>query len=347
MRPYEIINHLELARGHGQAIPFHRKLRNFHTSLQRCYERKLIMRRHLPPYAGLRAFEAAARLLSFRDAAEELNVTQSAISHQLKSLETYLGVSLFSRLARGLRLTEEGQQYLVPVREALDQLSAATARVRGGSETTTLTIGVLATFANRWLIPRLSHFQTIHPEIGINLVVNLGGPVDFARSNVDVALRWGLGNWDRLTCVPLMPEEVFPVCSPTLPKGPLVLKGVSDLKYHRLLHNNSVPGEWEQWLASANAKWLKNDQDIYLQTSDLVLQAAAASVGVGLGRRPVVDEALDNGTLIVPFGPRVITGIRYFLIYPPEYSELPKVGAFREWLLSKCKPLEGNRTNAL
>ncbi|MEE8394177.1 MAG: LysR family transcriptional regulator, partial [Rhodospirillales bacterium] len=171
------------------------------------------MVRRLPPLNALRVFEAAARHLSFTRAAGELNVTQAAVSHQIKSLEERLGLSLFRRINRGLLLTDEGQTMLVPVSEALDLIAGALERLQSVESTGILTVSVLPSFAAKWLVPRLGRFTAANPDIDIRLSTTLE-LVDFVRDGVDIAVRYGRGEWPDLKTVKLMAEDIFPVCSP-------------------------------------------------------------------------------------------------------------------------------------
>jgi LysR family glycine cleavage system transcriptional activator len=211
------------------------------------------MKRSLPPLNGLRAFEAAARHMSFTDAADELSVTQAAISHQVRGLEQRLGLKLFVRRNRSLLLSEAGQAYLPSVRGAFDQLNEATEKLlqkdRGGH----LTVTTTASFAMKWLVPRLGGFQRANPEIDVRISTGTG-LIDFSREDVDIGIRYGRGQWPSLTAERLVTEDVMPVCAPSLLKGPTALKKPADLKRFTLLHIGSFPDDWQVWLTAAGVK---------------------------------------------------------------------------------------------
>ncbi|MDJ0937403.1 MAG: LysR family transcriptional regulator, partial [Kiloniellales bacterium] len=208
----------------------------------------------MPPLNALRAFEAAARHLSFTKAAQELHVTQAAISHQVKGLEEILGIQLFRRLNRRLALTEAGQDYLPPLRDAFDAIAGATQRLHEREEGSALKISVLLSFASAWLLPRLSAFRRLHPEIDI-LVTASDTLVDFEQDDFDMGIRYGLGSYPGLRVDVLMEDEIYPVCSPKLLDGPHPLRRPADLKHHTLLHD-TVQGtpddpDWRLWLRQA------------------------------------------------------------------------------------------------
>ena len=195
------------------------------------------MSRRLPPLNALRAFEAAARHLSFTRAASELNVTQAAISHQIKTLEEHLGLPLFRRLNRALMLTDEGQSLFPAVRDALDGLAEAIARLRAGETGGTLTVSTLPSFAVKWLVPRMSHFQDRHPDIDLRISAK-EYLVDFTRDGIDVAIRFGRGDWPGVRAEWMADEELTPVCSPSLLPG---LRSPGDLAHVTLLHEDMLP----------------------------------------------------------------------------------------------------------
>lgn len=290
-------------------------------------------RHRFPPFPGIRAFEAAARRGSFTLAADELSVTQSAVSHQVKALEEFLGVRLLDRGRSGVAVTDAGALFLVDVRQALERLGAATARIHARREGI-LTVSLLPTFASRWLIPRLGAFNARYPAIEVRLDTSIE-PVDFSRTDVDVAIRYGQGEWDGLCCEPLQHEDLFPVCSPALAGGRLPLRSAGDLARHTLLHNESHPGEWRMWLTAAGAGHVDAERGPHFASSDFALRAAAVGLGVALGRRPLVDEELANGRLVAPFDLRLTSASRYYLVYPQAGAAHAKVAAFREWLLGE------------
>jgi len=294
------------------------------------------MARRLPPLNALRAFEAAARHLSFTRAAGELNVTQAAISHQVKALEDWLGLSLFRRLNRALRLTEEGQAYLPPVRDALDKLDEATRRLRGGEASRTLTVSTLDSFAAGWLVPRLRRFRTEFPEIDVR-VTAAAHLVDFSREDVDMAIRYGPGRWPGVDAVRLLHEDIFPVCSPALLEGPHPLRRPADLAHHTLLHDD-MPVNWRGWLTAAGLEGVDAERGPFYGQSHLVIQAAVNGEGVALGRSPLVAGALADGRLVKPFEISLPAEYAYYVVYPTAAAEQPKIQAFRDWLLQEAAP---------
>jgi LysR family glycine cleavage system transcriptional activator len=285
--------------------------------------------------AALRAFEAAAELLSFKAAAGQLHRTPSAISHQIRRLEEELGVTLFHRDPSGLRLTEAGAAYRDAVREALDALATATARMRRTHGPAALTISLFPSLAVRWLIPRLHDFRARHPGIEIELVSSLR-QADFESGAIDAAIRFGDGEWPGLESDPLMVEESFPVCSPAVREGPPPLVEPGDLARATLLHNGAHPGEWRAWLEAADVQGVGADTGPVLDASNEVLTAAANGLGVALGRTPLVDPDLAAERLVAPFDLQVRTPGRYWLVAPTGSTDGEALAAFRDWLSGQC-----------
>jgi LysR family glycine cleavage system transcriptional activator len=291
------------------------------------------MKRTLPPLNGLRAFEAAARHMSFTDAADELSVTQAAISHQVRGLEQRLGLKLFVRRNRSLLLSEAGQAYLPQVRAAFDQLHEATEKLlqkdRGGH----LTVTTTSSFAMKWLVPRLGGFQRANPEIDVR--VHTGTTlVDFSREDVDIGIRYGRGQWPGLAADRLVNEDVMPVCAPSLIKGPNGLRKPADLKRFTLLHIGNFPDNWQIWLTAAGVKGVDSSRGVFFDFALAAYQAAMDGLGVALGRQPLVDPDLKAGRLVVPFDFKMSTDLAYYLVYPPEAIRRRKIKAFRDWIVS-------------
>jgi LysR family glycine cleavage system transcriptional activator len=291
------------------------------------------MKRTLPPLNGLRAFEAAARHMSFTDAAHELNVTQAAISHQVRGLEQRLGLKLFVRRNRSLLLSESGQAYLPAVRAAFDQLNEATEKLlqkdRGGS----LTVTTTSSFAVKWLVPRLAGFQRSHPEIDVRVSTGTS-LVDFSREDVDIGIRYGRGQWGSLTAERLVTEDVMPVCAPSLIKGPNGLRRPADLKRFTLLHIGSFTDDWQVWLTAAGIKGVDATRGVSFDFPLAAYQAAMDGLGVALGRQPLVDPDLKAGRLVVPFEFKRSSDFAYYLVYPAEAIRRRKIKAFRDWVVS-------------
>ncbi len=293
----------------------------------------------LPPLNALRTFEAAARHLSFTRAASELHVTQAAVSHQIKGLEDWLGIRLFRRLNRRLLLTEEGQQYLVSVRGAFDELASGTQRLLAGDRRGILTVSVIPSFAARWLVPRMGRFRDAHPEIDLRIAATLQS-VDFMRDDVDVGIRYGAGRYPGLHATLVMSEEYFPVCNPALLDGRHPLREPSDLRHHTLLHDEHLPGEpnpvWKDWLKAAGVTGVRHDRGPVFGDASMMVQAAIAGQGVALGRTALVNDDLIAGRLVRPFPLALPAGYAYWLVCPESYADRPKIVAFRDWLLAEA-----------
>lgn len=292
------------------------------------------MYRTLPPMPALRAFEAAAQLLSFKQAAAQLHRTPSAVSHQIRGLEDELGTALFHRDPQGLRLTDAGREYLVAVHHALAALAEATSRLQREHGEGPLSISLFPSFAVRWLIPRLNDFRARHPGIEIELVSSVR-QADFDSGGIDAAIRFGAGDWAGLRADPLMFEHRFPVCSPALASGPTALRTVADLARAVLLHNGAHPGEWARWLEEAGVDGVDPDRGPVFDASNEVLAAAANGMGVALGRTPLVESDLEAGRLLAPFDLQVPSHGRYWLVAPEATADAPALGAFRDWLQSQ------------
>ncbi|MFO1351739.1 MAG: transcriptional regulator GcvA [Gammaproteobacteria bacterium] len=288
------------------------------------------MRRRLPPLNALRVFEAAGRHLSFTKAAAELHVTQAAVSHQIKALEEHLGLALFRRLNRALVLTADGQTYLRAVRQAFEDLWVATERLRRSESSGVLTVSTLASFAARWLVPRLGRFREAHPEIDIRIAPS-HELVDFARTDVDVAVRYGGGRYPGLRADRFMTEDVFPVCSPALLQGQHPLRQPEDLQYHHLLHDDH-PSGWLIWLEAAGIHKLDASRGSVFNDSSMLIQAAVAGQGVALARSVLAADELAAGRLVRPFELSLPAALAYYIVCPEETAGQPKIIAFREWL---------------
>lgn len=294
------------------------------------------MQRRLPPLNTLRAFEAAARLLSFTKAADELYVTQAAVSHQIKTLEEALGVKLFKRMNRALLLTEEGQTLIPSVRDALETLQRGVSKLAQVEATGALNVSTLPSFSAGWLVPRLNRFRQKHPDIYIRLVAS-DRIVDFTRDEVDIAVRFGAGGYANLISERIIDEEIFPICSPKLlddPERPL--RAPRDLKNHTLLHDD-MPIGWRHWLAAAGVEGVDPNEGPYFDMSSVVVQAAIDGMGVALGRSTLAASALASGLLVRPFELKISIDPAYYIVCPPENYDRPKVKAFREWLVEEAE----------
>jgi LysR family glycine cleavage system transcriptional activator len=290
--------------------------------------------RVLPPLSALRAFEAAARHRNFTLAAQELNVTPSAVSHQMRQLERWLGVGLFVRKSRPLRLTDAGRAYFDGVGASFDELSRLTRAIVAAQRPTTLTVSTMDSFASAWLVPRLPRFRARHPEIDVR-VSTCDRFVDFGREDVDLAIRYGDGAWPGSFCELLFEDTLLPVCSPAIAHGPQPLRSAADLRHHTLLHDAASFG-WADWLAQeAAANLVDCSRGLSFSHTYLMLQAAIGGQGVGLASAPLVQDALVEGLLVVPpLTPGKGKGA-YYLVVPEAALNEPKATAFLAWLRSE------------
>mgnify|MGYP001032555613 CR=1 FL=1 len=292
----------------------------------------------LPSLNGLRAFEAAARHLSFTAAAAELNVTQTAISHQIRRLEQELGLRLFIRQNRTLALTPQGRDYLPGVRAAFQDLRLATDRLMRRNSTRILTVSTLASFASKWLLPKLADFQATHAGIDVHIASSTA-LVDFNRDEVDAAIRYGRGQWPGLRADWLMADEVFPVCSPALLNGPRPLRRPEDLAEHTLLYTSGATGDdWRQWLTAAELPLTLLDAPaLSFDLTLITIQAAIDGLGVAIGRTAYVAADIAKGRLVVPFAIKLPSDAGYYLVTPAARPDPPKLAAFRDWLTAAAR----------
>lgn len=292
------------------------------------------MARRLPSLNGLRAFEAAARYLSFTRAAEELNVTQAAVSHQVKTLEEQIGLPLFRRLNRALILTDEGQRLFPAVRGALDTLAEAVDRLHTRNVAGALTVSVLPSFAVKWLVPRMSQFQERHPGIDLRITA-ADRLVDFVRDSVDVAVRFGAGDWPGLRADFVVDESVMPVCAPAVAAR---LQTPADLARVTLLHEEMAPlprfPDWATWLEAAGASGVNHEKGPRFSHTHILLQAAIDGQGVALAQMLFAADDVAEGRLVAPFDLRLPTGYAYYVVCLAAAADRPKIRAFREWVIA-------------
>jgi LysR family transcriptional regulator, glycine cleavage system transcriptional activator len=292
----------------------------------------------LPSLNGLRAFEAAARHLSFTVAASELNVTQTAISHQIRRLEQELGIRLFVRQNRALALTPEAKEYLPGVRAAFNDLRLATDRLRRKDDGHVLTVSTLASFAAKWLLPRISSFQEAHPGIEVRITTSTS-LVDFTKGDVDAGIRYGRGHWPGLQADWLMADEFFPVCSPALFTGEKPLRRPEDLANHTLLHSSGgFDDDWRLWLTAAGLPAnISKQPGISFDLIFMTVQAAIDGIGVAMGRTSYVQDDVAKGRLVVPFEIVLPADAGFYLVSPETRADSPKLSAFREWVVAAAK----------
>jgi LysR family transcriptional regulator, glycine cleavage system transcriptional activator len=292
------------------------------------------MQRRLPSLNALKAFEAAARHESFTRAAEELCVTQGAVSHQVKALEADLGFKLFHRERHGLVITEAGREYLNVVRDAFDRIALGTARLTQQQKSGVLTVSTSPDFAAKWLVHRLGRFSELHPDIDLRVSANMHH-VDFAREDVDMAVRHGTGDatFNGLDGVRLCTEALFLVCSPHLlpARG---LKAASALKLP-LLHLDDRK-TWARWLEVANVQPSKPLTGLVMNRASMVIDAAVNGQGIALARTTLAAWDLINKRLVVPFAEVLPISTAYWIVAPKATSALPKITTFRNWLLAEA-----------
>ena len=297
------------------------------------------MTERLPPLNALRAFEAAARRLSFTEAAEELCVSAAAVSHQIRSLEDYLGTELFHRANRSLALTDAGMVLLPEIREAFARLNSATKGLRRHESAGPVTVALSPSFAAKWLVPRLPRFRKLWPDIEVKVAVS-SGLVNFGQEDVDLAIRYGGGNYPGLHSELLMKTEFFPVCSPALmKKGVPSLRTPDDLSQFVLLHDDPVylptQPNWQTWLQAAGVTGVDAKSGPHFNNSFLSLEMAIAGNGVALALSPLVAGDLAEGRLIRPFDLSLPNAFSFFFVCPAGCLRKQKVKTFRAWLLEE------------
>lgn len=284
----------------------------------------------LPPLSTLRVFRAAAHHLSFTAAANDLNVTQAAVSHQIKSLESHFGRTLFERGGRTLALTEYGRRLLPYVDRAFSILQEGVEHVHAEADPNALTVSVLPSFAARWLVPRLGLFLRAHPEVDFRLAPSRH-LTDFRRERVDLAVRYGTGSYRGLVSLHLEDEIIVPVCAPALLEGPHPIREPSDLRHHVLLHDEGH-GDWRQWLLAAEAQDVDPARGPVYTDSGMAIQSAIAGDGIVLAREKLVKSDLERGLLVRPFDIPQPTRFAYYIVYPDDLPVTPAMEAFIEWV---------------
>jgi DNA-binding transcriptional LysR family regulator len=282
----------------------------------------------LPPLNTMRLFEAAGRLGSFKAAAEELHVTPSAVSHGIQSLEDWLGVALFTRGNRSLALTPAGAAYLPQVRQALDLLVRAGVNLPGQMIARRLAISVAPSFGLLWLVPHLPRFQERHP--GLEVMIDTDHQqVSFPRAGVDLAIRMGRGDWPDVTAIPLITEQLVPLCTPESANR---LREPSDLARATLLRVTDVSEDWSTWFDLAGLPPQSGAGAHTFDTIHMARQAALQGLGVMIGRLPLMADDVACGRLVPLFGPPRACATGYWLVAPPEALSQPAARAFQRWI---------------
>ncbi|MEO5694492.1 MAG: transcriptional regulator GcvA [Usitatibacter sp.] len=306
------------------------------------------------PLNALRAFEAAARHLSFKNAARELHVTAGAVGHQVKLLEDHLGVPLFRRLTRALELTPEAHILLPRVQDGLDTLIDAVERLRLREDSEALTVLAPPNFAARWLVPRLSRFTSSHPNLDLHIasrpaMIDGRGdsdviPIHGAREDAPLAMvRFGDGHYPGAHVDEVFSAVYVPVCSPKLLAGAHPLRRPDDLRHHTLLHDDTVLEEgarpsWNDWLESVGIRGIDASRGPHFSDASLSLEAALEGMGVALAMKPLVRSEIEAGRLVVPFDISAPASYSYYLVTPEGSRGGGTVSDFRKWLLAEAEP---------
>lgn len=296
------------------------------------------MARRLPPLNSLKGFEAAGRLLSFTRAAQELNVTQAAVSHQIKLIEGYLDVTLFVRTPRKLVLTEQGRALLPDIIEAFDKLSNAIGAVRQEPSSKMISVRLAPSFAAKWLSPRLKYFWLQHPEIDLCLY-HANPAVEFDREEIDIAVTYGKGDWPGVVADPILSLDFYPVCTPAFMTNDRPLSIIDNLRYYSLLHDANYEC-WSDWLKLAKIEGINANKGTIIDDTNVLIQAAVDGQGVALGSTTFVQDLLDSGKLVKPFDITLVNEFAYYVVCPEAHLKNSSVQAFKNWLLALTeKPL--------
>lgn len=292
------------------------------------------MNRRNLPFNALRAFEAAARHASVSGAAKELSVTHSAVSHQLKQLEEELGLALFLRTNRGLKITADGETLLPVLLESFDRISATLDELRHSDQSDVLHVTCTPSFAAKWLVPRLGDWYAQANASRIHLHPDLNF-LDFKSENIDIAIRCGIPPWKKLEHELLMPIHLVPVCSSGYLQGMPPIKQAKDLLSHNLIHadigDQGLGKEWCDWFHGCEVECPKKADGLSFHDPALAMQAAADGLGLAIGYRELIDRDLQNRKLIIAYNQAVKHSYSYYLVYPPKQKNKP-LQAFIKWL---------------
>lgn len=306
------------------------------------------LNRSLPPLGSLVAFDAAARHLSITRAADELSLTQAAVSRKIRGLEEDLGVALFRRLHRSLRLTAEGERLHAAVSGSLWRIAETAEGLREQGAPSQVSISTTIAFATLWLMPRLSRFRAAHPDIELRLTAG-DHHIDVEGEGIDAAIRYGDGRWRGLAAEPLLQEDVFPVCSPGYLQRNPGIASPADLRAHPLLHLDVSYRNWMDW-----GEWFRTfelqappvKRGLRFNTYTILIQAATAGEGVALGWRNLVEEFLAAGTLVRPIDAVCPSGGAYHIVWPDTAEPSAEMQCFVEWLRKEARDSENSRTPA-
>ncbi|MGI9316729.1 MAG: LysR substrate-binding domain-containing protein [bacterium] len=291
------------------------------------------LKKRLPPMEPLIAFECAARHLSFTTAAKELNLSQAAVSQQIRNLERSLGVELFTRSHRAIQLSAHGLVYRHSISAALKQVASATTELRVPSANSRLTVAADQSIASMWLIPRLPDFQQLHPEISVRLIAS-DIEQDCLAEDIDMAIIHGNGNWVNHHSETLFPEEVFAVCSPDyLNRNPKAnsLEALTEETLLSLENSHWDWMDWRTWLSNNEVHLPVQHQGLQINSYPLLIEAAKNGQGIALGWRFLIDEYLRNNSLIKLCNTSVATTYGYYLVWPADAEQSPNTTKFRAW----------------
>ena len=290
----------------------------------------------LPPLNALRAFEAAGRHLSFKQAAIELCVTQGAISRHILNLEAFLGVSLFARSHRQVSLTPEGVAYLQEARDAFLRISHATARARSKSDERMLRIKAPPTFAIRWLLPRLGRFHARHPDIAVQVTTS-HDPTDFDRDQVDIGVHYGQAATDDWFYERLFGEVLIPICNGTFIQRGKKTCTPQDIMGQVLLHSIRRPSDWQQWFSTAGLSGFNATQELTFENSTMTYQGAIDGLGIAIAQKALVADDIAAGRIVMPSAIEVCNPSAYSLVFPKRNLKSAKVGAFHNWVADEAR----------
>ena len=293
--------------------------------------------KNIPPLRAIKAFEASARLLSFTLAAAELHVTQAAISHQIKNLEQLIGVQLFKRFNRSLKLTFEGRLYLVSIRTALESIEKATRQLKSRDTSGTLNISVMPSFATKWLSKRIWRFQQHNKNLDVRISA-FEWLTDFKKDNCDIAIRYSANpNFPGLKSELYLEEEVFPVCSKQLFESYNGKLTPERLLNANLIHEDFASEDWHEWFTAAAVESKAQLRGTRFSHMATVLEAVEENQGFALGRTTLVQDDLNRGLLVAPFKIKIKSQMSYHLVYPENNEGDQKLQLIRQWLLSEAE----------
>lgn len=290
----------------------------------------------LPPLNSLKCFESAARHGSFNKAAQELNVTPSAISHQIKGLESFLGIELFRRTKRKVILTDAGASYIKPIKQVFQKLEQATADLMSEQHAGSLRLAVAPAFLTRWLMPRMERFQSRYPDIEIEIRSSMG-LVDFSMGDIDMAVYFGNGDWEGVETHYLRPIRLAPVCSPKLIKADKPINEPNDMRLYPLLHVSKRSDEWQDWLVQNDLDPKPFRRGLMFSSGSLTARAAAQGLGIALADVSLITSEIESGQLKVLFDQCLITNRSFYLVFEKNRTLTPSMVAFKEWIIEEMK----------